>query len=131
MSRLTPRTVYRIFIPLDIASLILQAVGGAFSSTTDSDSNIGVNIALAGLALQVATLVAFISLAVDYAVRSKAVWSNIDMTTRFRVFIMALTTATVLILTRCSYRVYELNQGYQRTNTALRSQGLFIGLESV
>jgi hypothetical protein len=111
--------------------LILQAVGGAISSSTDKDSSIGVNIALAGLGLQVATLVAFIVLVVDYLVRSKVVWSKINFTTRFRVFALALATATILILVRCCYRVYELNQGYQRTSSALRDQGLFIGLESV
>jgi hypothetical protein len=131
LSRFAPRTVYRTFIPLDFTSLILQAVGGAISSSTDKDSSIGVNIALAGLGLQVATLVALIVLVVDYLVRSKVVWSKINFTTRFRVFALALATATILILVRCCYRVYELNQGYQRTSSALRDQGLFIGLESV
>lgn len=130
-SRFTPRTIYRTFIPLDFVSLILQAVGGAISSSTNGDSTNGVNIALAGLGLQVATLAAFIGLVVDYFVRSRAVWSKMKLTTRFQVFAMALTAATILILIRCSYRVYELNHGYQRTSSALRNQGLFIGLESV
>lgn len=120
LSRFSPRTIYRTFIPLDFVSLILQAVGGAISSSTDGDSSIGVNIALAGLVLQVVTLVVFIGLVVDYMVRSRVVWSKINLRRRFEVFVAALSTAIILILARCSYRVYELNQGYQRTSTALR-----------
>jgi hypothetical protein len=131
LSRFLPRTIYRTFIPLDFVSLILQAVGGAISSSTDGDSSKGVNIALAGLSLQVATLAIFIGLVVDYVVRSRGVWSKMDLTMRFQVFVVALSTATILILARCAYRVYELNQGYQRTSTALRDQGLFIGLEAM
>lgn len=130
LSRFSPRTIYRTFIPLDFVSLILQAVGGAISSSTDGDSSIGVNIALAGLVLQVVTLVVFIGLVVDYMVRSRVVWSKINLRRRFEVFVAALSTAIILILARCSYRVYELNQGYQRTSTALRDQGLFNGLEA-
>jgi RTA1 like protein len=90
-----------------------------------------VKIALAGLSFQVITLVAFIVLAVDYAVRSRIVWKSVTLERRFKNFCFWLALATVLILVRCAYRVYELNEGYTRDSEALRDQGLLIGLEGV
>ena len=130
-SRFHPKFFYWIFIPCDFLSLILQAVGGAISSSTDGDAQNVVNIALAGLSFQVATLTIFILLTVDYLFRSRSAWSHSSLPTQFKIFASALALAIVLILARCCYRVYELNQGYQRTSTALRDQSLFIGLESV
>ncbi|OCT49939.1 parasitic phase-specific protein PSP-1 [Cladophialophora carrionii] len=130
-SRFPPKYFYWIFIPCDILSLILQAVGGAMSSTSNGRSQTGVDIALAGLILQVITLVAFAGLCVDYAVRSRSVWMAARWPQRFMLFCAFLTAATVLILLRCCYRVYELSEGYSRDSEALRDQPLFIALESV
>ena len=101
------------------------------SSTSNGGSNAGVNIALAGLCFQVATLVVFIGVTVDYFIRSRSLWGGAKLPTRFMVFISFLSLATVLILIRCCYRVYELNEGYSRDSKALRDEKLFIGLESV
>ncbi|KAJ9617560.1 hypothetical protein H2204_013691 [Knufia peltigerae] len=130
-SRFNPRLFYYIFIPCDIISLILQAIGGAMSSTSNGSSNNGVNIALAGLSFQVATLVVFVALTVDYFIRSRKVWRSTRLPLKFKVFLTFLTLATVLILIRCCYRVYELNEGYSRDSEALRDQTLFIALEAV
>ena len=101
------------------------------SSSSSGDSSAGVNIALAGLALQVVTLVAFILLVVDFVIRSRGVWSQKQLPNQFKIFCAALTAATLLILIRCTYRVYELSEGYSRDSEALRDEGTFIGLESV
>ncbi|KAL2428742.1 Efflux pump himE [Exophiala dermatitidis] len=139
-SRFPPRFFYYIFIPCDILSLILQAIGGSMSSSSNGSSQAGVNIALAGLAFQVATLVVFVTMTADYFVRSHEVWmrpsttsrrKRIQLPTRFLVFVSFLSLATLLILVRCCYRVYELNEGYSMDSEALRDEGLFIGLESV
>ncbi|KAJ9616651.1 hypothetical protein H2200_000370 [Cladophialophora chaetospira] len=130
-SRFAPKWIYWIFIPCDILSLILQAVGGAMSSTSNGSSDAGVNIALAGLCFQVATLVAFAALCVDYAIRSRSVWMAARLPRRLTIFIGFLTAATILILLRCCYRVYELSEGYSRDSEALRDETLFIALESV
>lgn len=130
-SRFEPKYIYWIFIPCDILSLVLQAVGGAMSSTSNGKSKSGVNIALAGLAFQVATLVAFAALCIDYAIRSRSVWTSARWPRQFVIFCSFLSAATVLILIRCCYRVYELSEGYSRDSKALRDQPLFIGLESV
>jgi hypothetical protein len=121
---------YFIFIPCDILSLILQATGGAMSSTSNGGSDAGVNIALAGLAFQVFTLFTFLVLAFDFALRSRKVWSLSTLPRRFVIFVAFLLLATGIILMRCCYRVYELSGGYSRTSTALRDQTLFIVFES-
>lgn len=101
------------------------------SATTTGNPQTGVNIALAGLSFQVVTLCAFSGFIIDYTIRSRSVWSTTGLTRRFKVFAVACALATVLILIRCCYRVYELNDGYQKSSKALRDQSLFIGLESV
>lgn len=129
-SRFKPVWFYYIFIPSDIVSLILQAAGGALSSTSNGGSDVGVNIALAGLGFQVFTLAVFTGLAVDYAFRSKCVWGRVRLPRLFLVFIASTALATILIFARCCYRLYELNGGYSRDSKALRDEDLFIALES-
>ncbi|KIW84882.1 hypothetical protein Z517_00270 [Fonsecaea pedrosoi CBS 271.37] len=131
-SRFAPKYFYWIFIPCDIISLALQAAGGGLSSSSDGGSQSGVDIALAGLGFQVFTLAAFVVLAIDYAIRSRAVWMSVPLLPRrFVVFCGFLSAATILILIRCCYRVYELSGGYSRDSDALRDQTLFIVFESV
>ena len=130
-SRFNPVLFYWIFIPCDILSLVLQAAGGAISAGSATGSQTGVNIALAGLGFQVGTLTIFIVLFIDYMIRARHVLSQTYVPRQFKVFISFLSLAALLILARCTYRIYELNEGYERTSKALRDQNLFIGLESV
>jgi hypothetical protein len=127
-SRIPPHLYPRIFIPCDVLSLILQAAGGGYASImeqNDEDPVIGNHIMLAGLAWQVFTLLMFMLLAADFAMRtyfsrrkqkaqdqilpSRAVMTKIWM---FRCFLVALSLATVLVFARCVYRVVELSQGW-------------------
>jgi hypothetical protein len=101
------------------------------SATSNGGSTSGVNIALAGLAFQVFTLVVFILLVVDYAFRSRSVWMSAKLPRRFLVFATFLAAATLLITARCAYRVYELSEGYSKDSEALRDETLFIVFESV
>ena len=130
-SRIQPRWIYWLFISADIISLVLQAVGGSMSSSSNGASQAGVNIALGGLAFQVATLFFFCITVVDFAFRSRKVWLNFQLAGRFKLFCVFLGVATLLIWIRCCYRVFELSEGYSSTSVALRDQPLFIGLESV
>lgn len=155
-SRCNPKWYYWGFIPCDIVSLALQAAGGAMSSSSNGRSETGVNIAcefpfsrsprvlpgffqhtdrgsktVAGLAFQVATLTIFALLCIDFGIRSRSVWHSTKLSIRIEIFCIALALATLLILARCAYRIYELSDGYVRTSAALRDEGMFIGLESV
>ncbi|KAK3702293.1 hypothetical protein LTR37_015004 [Vermiconidia calcicola] len=131
MSRVPAKVYYYTFIPCDIIALILQAVGGAMSSTSNGASSVGANIALAGLIFQVITLVVFSTACIDYMFLSRHVWQAAALPLRFKVFCAFFTLATLLIVIRCSYRVYELSEGYTSDSEALRDQPLFIGLEGV
>ncbi|GAM90470.1 hypothetical protein ANO11243_085140 [Dothideomycetidae sp. 11243] len=130
-SRFDPKWYLRIFLPCDILSLVLQAIGGGLSSGSNGNNTAAVDIALAGLAFQVFTLAVFVVLAADYLIRSRAVWLNMRSPLRFQIFCITSSAATIAILIRCTYRIYELSQGYSQSSVVLRDQGLFIGLESV
>lgn len=132
MSRFRPRLYYWIFIPGDLICLIIQAAGGALSTTSSGASHLGVDLALAGLVLQVVFMLIFCALFTDYLVRyaraSRAAGAA-PFTRRLAVFFGSMATATVLILVRCAYRLAELHEGYG--GGLVRDEGLFIGLEGV
>lgn len=70
-----PRTVTLAFIGFDVVSLILQSAGGAIASMAeDGDkktSDLGVNIMIAGLAVQVAATTAFVGVCIQLALAIK------------------------------------------------------------
>lgn len=130
VSRIKPELFYWIFIPLDIICLILQAAGGAMSTVSSGSSQTGVDIAMAGLGLQVGGLFFFSVLFVDYLARYVRKKPSSPLDTRMRLFFGFLGAAILLIFTRCIYRCYELSKGYVHSNL-ITDQGLFIGLEGV
>jgi len=79
-SRLKPRTYSLFFVGCDLLSLVLQAVGGALAATSDTtqDAHRGVNIMIAGLAFQIVSLLLFMALWGDFALRArKAIASEV------------------------------------------------------
>ncbi|KAK3067295.1 hypothetical protein LTR53_015919 [Teratosphaeriaceae sp. CCFEE 6253] len=129
-----PSLYYQIFIPCDVVSLALQAAGGALSTNSFGSNDTGVNIGLAGLSFQVVTLVIFILLAGQYALRYRRDAKKADVVVqrlngRWKLFLSMLSLATLLIFIRCAYRIYELSNGY--SGAAIHNQGEFIGLESI
>jgi hypothetical protein len=68
-SWLKPRTITILFILCDFVSLVLQAAGGAIASTSDDEAggDAGVNIMIAGLASQVASMFIFVCLCAQFA----------------------------------------------------------------
>lgn len=137
LSYFKPGTYTLIFCTCDLISLVLQALGGAIASgaNTQSQSDLGRNIMLAGLIFQVVSLIIFAGAAGDFARR---VWGNksrwnvkyIDLVNSrlFKSFLTGLLIATVTIFVRCVYRVAELSGGF---NSALftSDQALFMVLE--
>ncbi|KAJ8096426.1 RTA1 like protein-domain-containing protein [Lipomyces tetrasporus] len=145
-SRLAPEWYTRVFIPCDVISLVLQAVGGALASIASQNNDsvdLGDNIMIAGLAFQVFTLLVFISCGVDFGIRSYRRYSqlgeeafdqssaarNIRGSVLFKGFIAALSLSTICIFWRSVYRVAELSDGW--TGPLMQRQGLFIGFEGV
>ncbi|GFF26712.1 sphingoid long-chain base transporter RSB1 [Aspergillus udagawae] len=123
ISRLKPRTYTIIFVICDFLSLVLQAAGGAITSTAGHDQQnlrqTGINIMIAGLASQVASLGVFLCLCADFAWR---VYKNPDKlnesmyhirkTLKWKAFLTGLTVATLAIFVRSIFRVAELREGF-------------------
>ncbi|KAK2593297.1 hypothetical protein QQS21_009021 [Conoideocrella luteorostrata] len=145
-SRLVPEYYTRIFIPCDIISLILQAVGGAMAAiaTHEHESpDTGSHIMVAGLSFQVATMVCFITASIDFVLRThrrrRAIGPSalsqdpalvrMRSTLRFKLFLAALSLASVLILWRSAFRVAELSEGW--TGPIMADQSMFVAFEGI
>ncbi|RGP81133.1 rta1 like family [Fusarium longipes] len=127
LSRFKPQLFIWIFIPFDIICLILQAAGGAMSTTPGNTT--GVDVSMAGLALQVIVLVAFIAAFSDYMIRYWRSGRAQAFGWRMIAFFLGLSAAIILILTRCIYRVAELRDGY--SGDLIKHEIPFIILEGV
>ncbi|EMD97355.1 hypothetical protein COCC4DRAFT_40991 [Bipolaris maydis ATCC 48331] len=141
-SRIKPLSYPKIFIPCDIISLVLQAVGGGMASVAihnDESTKKGDNVMITGLAFQVATMFVFILIAVDFALRTFRNRKLLPRTAQngrevrplvsrpFKAFIIALALSTLCIFIRCVFRVAELCQGWR--GELATTQKYFIGLE--
>ncbi|KAK3901078.1 RTA1 like protein-domain-containing protein [Staphylotrichum tortipilum] len=138
ISRLPPRLLYTIFIPADIVSLVLQAAGGALSTSSSGSSQVGIDLALAGMSFQVFTMVVFCGLLGDYLFRYYrrqeggavvVVGGGVKSGRGLGLFFGFIGLALVLTLVRCAYRLAELHEGY--SGHLVKEEGLFIGLEGV
>ncbi|KAI0484508.1 sphingoid long-chain base transporter RSB1 [Xylariaceae sp. FL0804] len=143
-SRIPYNYYTRIFIPCDVVSLILQAVGGALASLAshrDESTTTGDNIMIAGLTFQVFTLLIFMILCADFALhvrkRQKTLGAAaltqdpelvaIRESRQFKGFLFALALSTICIFWRCVFRVAELSDGW--TGPIMARQNLFYGFE--
>ena len=124
----------------DFVALILQATGGALSSTAKSKTgaDTGRFIMIAGLAWQVVSIIVFMVIWIDFIRRtaragedekSKKFRKLLNGANSFHYFQWALWTATILILIRSIYRVVELQDGY--TGKVASNEPAFIVLEGV
>lgn len=69
-SRIRQRTYSLIFVACDVVSLLLQAAGGAITTSNDNSTvQSGINIMIAGLASQVASLTLYLAVCVDFGGR--------------------------------------------------------------
>jgi RTA1 like protein len=122
VSRFEPKPYTYVFAVSDFISLVLQGAGGGIAATAGdaTTSQQGINILIAGLALQVFSLSIFIGICVELAFRIRRHGSELDFSyetfrqsRRFRTFLWALGVATVAIYIRSVFRVAELQQGFQ------------------
>jgi hypothetical protein len=127
-------------------SLLLQAAGGGIASAashTGKSPTLGNNIMIAGLTFQVLTLLIFMVLCIDFAVRTRKRYTSLGASAldqnplfikmrsswQFKGFLITLTLATICIFWRSVYRVVELGEGW--TGHLIRQQWLFVGFEGV
>lgn len=111
--------------------LILQAIGGALSTTQTDGRRSGVHISMAGLILQVIVIFLFLVALGDYMFRLVRSGRARDELRQWRsvTFFSGLIGACIFILTRCIFRVAELHDGYG--GKLFREEVPFIVLESV
>ncbi|KIX02135.1 uncharacterized protein Z518_08074 [Rhinocladiella mackenziei CBS 650.93] len=116
-----PRTVTITWIGFDVVSLLLQSAGGAISSMADtqSQSDLGINIMIAGLATQVAATTAFCAVCLQlwlwvrrYPQRLSVEYAPFRKSSKFKMYLWVLGIAVVAILVRCIFRLLELSGGY-------------------
>ncbi|KAL0253267.1 phospholipid-translocating ATPase rsb1 [Diplodia seriata] len=123
ISRFAPKTYTIIFVLCDLLSLVLQAAGGAITATADRDepdkNQMGIDIMIAGLSSQVASLAIFMALCIEYGFRVRRHAGELDVgfaalrrRFAFKAFMFAIAAATVLIFIRCVFRVLELKEGF-------------------
>lgn len=141
LSRFDPKLFYYIIIPCDIVSLVLQAAGGGLSSKSSGQSTIGVDLAIAGMAFQVVTIVVFCGFFADFLIRyfRSGAWEQEKHQAqglpsratpkRLGLFFGFMGLAVILILARCTFRLVELREGY--SGKLVKDEMLFIGLEGV
>ncbi|CAG2011561.1 unnamed protein product [Fusarium graminearum] len=118
-----------VFVPMDIVSLILQGTGGGLSASSSGASQVGVDVAMAGLILQVIMLVAFSVLFADYMIRYLGHKKSRTLGSRDKLFFAFLAIAVLATLARCIFRADELKEGYQ--GELIKHEDLFIALEGV
>lgn len=104
LSRFKPRTYTLFFVTCDIICLVLQALGGgiAASSDTQSSNDLGRNIMLAGLVLQVVSLTFFAIAAGEFGFRvwkGRGQWNeryiSIVSTRLFKTFLVGMSSVSL------------------------------------
>ncbi|KAJ4007702.1 hypothetical protein NW752_010371 [Fusarium irregulare] len=118
-----------VFVPMDIVSLILQGTGGGLSASSSGASQVGVDVAMAGLILQVIMLVSFSILFADYMFRYLRSTKSKTLGSRDKLFFGFLAIAVLATLARCIFRADELKEGY--SGELIKHEDSFIALEGV
>jgi hypothetical protein len=120
---LAPETFPETFLAEQLLTLPLtQAVGGGFAGGAGNNvnlRNIGTNLMISGIVWQVATLIAFAGLVIDYIIRTRRAWNDVTPEAKsllkqrkFRGFLAAVAVAFVTVFLRCVYRIAEMVGGW-------------------
>lgn len=150
-SFIKPELYSPILLPLDGLALLLQIVGLGVgfqnvpytlsSQTSYAPNDVGAKIILAGLAVQLVTLVAaglslaFILLRAARSYRQYGYTTfhrdvgYVPLTGRFRIFAGAVPSAMVVLFGRMCFRVAEYAEGFRGPLARGGGEGLFLGLE--
>jgi hypothetical protein len=138
-SRIHARYYTWIFITWDFLCLMLQAVGGGFAGGAGSNTHlrdVGTDMMIAGIVWQVATLIVFVGLIIDYTARTSKIWDQVAGNSKvlaqklsFKCFVGGVTVAFVTIFCRCVYRIAEMVGGW--ANPIMRDEAGFVVMEGL
>ncbi|CAL1712149.1 unnamed protein product [Somion occarium] len=134
---ITPRRITLVFVLSDVVTFLVQAAGGAISISNNVDTaKFGSHLALAGLALQLASFVFFTLVFTLFVFRvykhEHRIWtrdSGKPIHQDWRILACALLISCVGILVRSTYRTIELSQGY--LGSLSTTEGFFYGLDTL
>ncbi|RSM03809.1 hypothetical protein CEP52_007174 [Fusarium oligoseptatum] len=123
ISRIKPRTYTTFFLGCDIVSLVVQAVGGGIAASTPVTNqhmiDVGTNILVAGLSIQVACLFAFSACSLEFFWRVRRnpelrnpEFADLVNSKKFKMFLFALFGATACLFIRTVFRSVELSEGF-------------------
>lgn len=133
-SLLTAKWYAIIFCTCDVASLVVQAVGGAKASEADTDEemNLGTHIMVGGIGFQLLTMTLFGGLFADFLWRVLGRGAGGDLrgqvTGGMRRVLAALLVSFVMIYVRSVYRTIELAQGWR--GFLITHEAYFIALDA-
>ena len=98
--------------------------------------DIGTNMMIAGIVWQVATLMVFGTLVVDYVIRTRRDWGNVPESAKmlaskksFKFFTYGVLTAFITVFLRCVYRIAEMVEGW--ANPIMRDEPSFTVFEGL
>jgi hypothetical protein len=123
-SRIRPKYYTYVFISCDLVSLILQGAGGGIAATAasgdQSQINLGTNIMIGGLSFQVFSLLLFMILCVDFALRIRKVpepqrneeYQALRRTRLFKGFLLGMLIKFWVIFTQTSLLIHSPRNRY-------------------
>ncbi|KAL2676445.1 hypothetical protein Neosp_010203 [[Neocosmospora] mangrovei] len=142
-SLLGPKMYAIVFLTADIVALVIQAIGGALASTEadkiNGDTETGTNIMVAGIVFQMAAMIVFTGLVLDFMRRVfiKKSYLSYDKTglesptslpVSYAWLLAAVCVSLAMIFIRSIYRTVELAQGWE--GYLITHEGYFIGLDA-
>lgn len=142
-SLLGPKMYAIVFLTADIVALVIQAIGGALASTEadkiNGDTETGTNIMVAGIVFQMAAMVVFTGLVLDFMRRVfiKKTYLSYgkagleppnSLPVTYAWLLVAVCVSLGMIFIRSIYRTVELAQGWE--GYLITHEGYFIGLDA-
>ncbi|UPK93076.1 hypothetical protein LCI18_004011 [Fusarium solani-melongenae] len=142
-SLLGPKMYAIVFLTADIVALVIQAIGGALASTeadkVNGDTETGTNIMVAGIVFQMAAMVVFTGLVLDFMRRvfikktylsyGKAGLERPNcLPVTYAWLLVAVCVSLGMIFIRSIYRTVELAQGWE--GYLITHEGYFIALDA-
>ncbi|RSM20127.1 hypothetical protein CDV31_000922 [Fusarium ambrosium] len=135
LARFRPMVYTTVFMLLDFFALLLQSAGGALVGGDDASMwDLGLKILQAGLSIHLIGIVIYAALCLEFGVvvhRAKGEWSGdfkmLQLSTKFKMFCIALSISTLAVLIRTAFRVAELSQGFD--SKIAKSETAFLLLE--
>ncbi|KAI1336565.1 RTA1 like protein-domain-containing protein [Xylariaceae sp. FL0016] len=127
-----------LFYALTTVSLILQLAGILVSTVLDGSDmiDIGVRVTVVGLVIQLVAIAIFVGHAILFAIALRTrrhvlddKYASVYSSGFYKGFMVAFSTATVLLLVRTAYRTVDIAEGYE--SSIAQSEALFLVLDGV